>query len=47
MHYAEEGAVSEEEMELIIAALEMQQFSMGNTLLQFCDTYYHYGQCKN
>ena len=34
MHYAH-GNVSEDQSEVIIAALEMQSFSMGNTLLQF------------
>lgn len=40
-HYSRN--LSEEEHTIINAALEMQQFSMGNTLVMFRDKYYEYG----
>jgi len=40
-YYCED--INEEEQEVIDAALEMQQFSMGNTIITFCDKYYKYG----
>ena len=40
-HYCAD--INEEEQEVIDAALEMQQFSMGNTIITFRDKYYEYG----
>jgi len=40
-HYSEN--LSTEDKKLIKAALEMQEFSMGNTLVMFRDKYYEYG----
>ena len=39
--------LSEADKELIDAALEMQEFSMRNTLLMFRDNYYEYGTADN
>ena len=36
-------ALTEEELDVIEASLEMQLFSMGNTLITFRDEYYEYG----
>ena len=36
--------LNEEEKNVIEAALEMQKFSMANTLIQFREKYYEYGE---
>ena len=40
-HYCQD--MNEEKQEVIDAALEMQQFSMGTTIVMFRDKYYEYG----
>ena len=40
-HYSE--AFDKEEIEVIDSAIEMLKFSMGNTLVTFCEKYYEYG----
>ena len=44
-HYSQD--FNEEEDGVINAALEMLKFSMGNTLLTFCENYYEYGVDDN
>ena len=36
--------LNDEENDVIEAALEMQKFSMANTLIQFREKYYEYGE---
>ena len=41
LHYS--GGFTEEEKRVITSALEMQQFSMKNTIVCFREKYYEYG----